>query len=288
MNSRIIVAAAVLAAASLVACDESAKDGPATADSADTASPSGPRPTDAATTDPNEPLAMDSVPLRTPAGGPARFHRRSGYLRYQYTGDLVGMREIWFDDYGMLERRTDSAFIVGEQLPPQISIMIGRRDSFAIISPAERTTTMIPNKGFDEYLKSDSGKSRSLAEMIFRGSGGRRLPNETIKGMPVSVVQLDQGEVSTRVSVWQGIVLREEVRRQDGKGHKVEIDSMAFDIEVPKSKFDTPKGYTVQQRQPGAPREAQGAPPPGMPRPGGPPAGGARPPMTPMMPPGGR
>jgi hypothetical protein len=289
------MAAAVLAAA-ISGCNDAADDRPGTTGDtsasagATAVDPRGAAPAGQAGAD--DGVVMDSIPLRTPEGKPARFGRRSGHLVYRYTGDVVGIREVWFDQWGMRERRFDSSSpAAGRPGVPQNNLVVSAPEGFSAIDMRTKTGMRMQNPSDDEYLASDSGKIFSLGEMIFRHSGGRRLADTTIRGLKVSVLQLDQGQASTKVYVWQGIVMRELFKSQDGTSFGVEIESMDFDIDVPVSLFAVPAGVKLTDAPPpgSQPGAAQGgAMPPGGAPPGAMPPGamppGAMPPGA--MPPG--
>jgi hypothetical protein len=300
MTFRHFIVAAALAAA-IVACNDKGRDVPSPAADTSRATPAPGGASTGAVVD-SDGVALDSVPLRTPDGKPARFAWRSGHLVFRYTGGVLGTREIWFDQWGIREWRSDSSAPVKERPgPPQHAVVIADADKFTFLDYTTMTGWTMPNQTDDEYLRSDSGKMFSLGEMVFKTSGGKRLPDEVVNGVSTKVLQLDQGFASTRIWVWQGIVVKEQFHSQDGTEYVIEPVKLDFDVDVPESRFTVPAGFKIVQRQEqtgpvgppgGAPPGAMppGAMPPGAMPPGAMPPGamppGAVPPGGPMTQPG--
>ncbi|MBC8144349.1 MAG: hypothetical protein H7X80_02120 [bacterium] len=253
-------------------------------------------------------IAQDSVPIRTPEGTPARYGWKSGHVVLRYTGGLLGQREIYFDDWGMRERRLDSTEPApGVPGPKQYTLLISDADRFTMLDLPQKSGWSMENDSDERYLESDSSKDISLAEMIFRTSGGVRRADEMVNGVKANVLEMDQGGSVTKIWVRQGLVIKEQFTPKGGTGFAVEPVLIEFDVDVPKSLFDIPPGMKIQERPKGNPfpgtGQAPGAAPPGQAPQGTPPSGSGMPgggtmPMKPtpggsampipMPPPGGR
>lgn len=195
---------------------------------------------------------LDSIPLRTPEGRPARYGRRSGRVLMLYSGNLSGSREVVFDNWGLKESRRDSAVPNGKPGPGQFSLLLSTPETFNVIDFAQKSGWTMDNESDDRYLKSDSSTTYSLGEMIFRASGGVRLNDEVVKGYPCKVQELRQGDAATRVWVWQGLIVRERFTSKE-MSFTVEIDSAVFDIDIPASTFNVPSGIKLERRSPDMP-----------------------------------
>jgi hypothetical protein len=294
-----IMAAAFLAAA-VVSCDDAAQETPAPAGDSAAATTTTPASSAPMTPAGADEIVLDSIPLRTPEGKPARYGWRSGHVVYRYSGGLSGRREIHFTDWGMTERRYDSTVPVGTHpVPPQHVLMLTSMDAFTQVDIPTKKGWTLPNDSDEEYLASDSGKIYSLGELLFRNSGGTRKPDEVVKGVTAHVVEMNQGFLALRVWVHQGLIIKEHFKTQDGTEYFVEVESMEFDVDVPASMFTLPAGYSVEKKPKGwnpsmspppgtvpPPGAGPGGPPGGMP-PGGMPPGGMAPGGPPGAPPPG-
>lgn len=295
MTHRFLFLATAILACSLSACAPDDSDAPAK-DS--TGATSAPTDDSSATTQINyDPAAtaQDSIPVRTPDGKPARFGWKSGHVILRYSGGLTGKREIYFDDWGLRESRLDST-VPAENVPgpKQYTRLIATPDRFVMIDIPQKTGWTQNNESDEKYLASDSSKSFSLGEIIFRSSGGVRKPDEIVDGVKVTVLEMSQGDTKTKIWVRQGLVIKEKFTAKDGGGFSVEPELMLFNVDVPTSLWDVPAGIKLQERpNQGSP---QGGPPPtpSAPQivtpPGGAPRGAMPPGMgpLPMPPPGGR
>jgi hypothetical protein len=277
--------AAALLAASVIACDDAANETPATV--GDTAAQAA-APTTSGVPIDDDGVILDSIPLRSPGGTPARYGWRSGHLVFRYTAGAEGTREVYFTDWGMTERRSDSSKPT-KPGPPQYIVVYATPEKFTRLDMLSKTGVTMTNTADDEYLASDSSKTFSLGEIIFRSSGGQRQPDEIINGVPTKVLVMNQGFASIKIWVYQGIIIREQFKSQDGTEYTVEPVSMEFDIDVPPSIFQVPSGFKIEQAKPQDRPGAQQGPPPGAMPPGAMPPGamppGAMPPGA--APPGG-
>lgn len=195
-----------------------------------------------------EAVILDSIPVRTPEGMPARYGRKSGRIVMRYSGKMAGTREVIFDNWGLKEQRLDSSQPNGAPGPAQYLLLLSTPDKFTMIDMAQKTGRVMNNESDDRYMRSDSSTKYSLGEILFRTSGGVRLPDDVVKGYPTKVQELNQGEMVTRVWVWNGIILREQFR-MPMMDFVVEVESAEFDIDVPASTFDAPAGIKLEKTQ---------------------------------------
>jgi hypothetical protein len=247
-------------------------------------------------------LGADTIPLRAPDGGPARYGLASGRIVQEYRGGMKGKRVILFDHYGMRERREDNSAPEppGKPGPIQNSIFISRQDTFGRVELRDRSGWKMKNSAIQHYLSSDSSHTMSLGDIIMTKTPGQRLADTTINGYHCKVVLNQQPGIIHTVWVWRGITLREHfIAPMDSMEFWVETIELQPNLSAPDSAFRFPAGITMQEvpepkpgqtfmppmgpQQPGATPPAGGPPPAGMtptvPVPGRPPQSTPIPPM---------
>jgi hypothetical protein len=196
-------------------------------------------------------LAADSIPLRAPDGGLARFGIESGRIVQVYSGGRRGYRVLLFDKYGMREYRLDSSLThpTGSPGPFQNSIFVSTPEFFGNVDRMIHNGWRRPNTVDDKYLNSDSAKRFSLGDMIFFEAvkNGTRLPDTVINGYHCRVVQIKQAGFTDTRWIWRGITLRQYFAPMDGGAFTVETVELTPNITFADSVFTLPAGYKIQE-----------------------------------------
>lgn len=289
----LLVSAALLL--TLMACADNAGEQQPRHDSAGAAIPASEHDTSksnvslaptATLTSANSELAVDTIPLRAPDGGLARYGLASGRITQIYGGARRGNRLIMFDHYGMREYALDSStpYPGGTPGPMQNNIFITTPEIFGNVDRTIRQGWKRPNLVDDTYLKSDSSKRFPLGEIVFMEAerAGKRLPDTVINGFHCRAVEIKQPGFTDTRYFWRGIMLLDRFTPMDGKWFTIETTGITPGITVPDSLFVFPAGYkieTLSADQPIAPmvpnRGGQSGPSGGMQRgmPAAPPMG---------------
>lgn len=241
-------------------------------------------------------MGSDSIPLRAPDGGLARFGLASGRIVQEYAGSRRGHKLLLFDHYGMREYREDSSapYPGGTPGPFQNNLFISTPEYFGSIDRTIRQGWRRPNVLDEFYLKSDSSKRFSLGDIIFLSAAkvGKRLPDTVINGYHCKVIKISQPGFTDTRWIWRGIVLRQHFEPMQGGDFTVETVELTPGVTVPDSVFRFPSNYNVQDLpaiDPSKPPTPDG----GVPLPPGRVPGGAPPgilpgaPGAPGLPPGG-
>jgi hypothetical protein len=219
-------------------------------------------------------LATDTIPLRTPDNGPARYGIPSGRIYQVYKGARSGFRMTIFDQYGMRERRVDSSapYPSGTPGPFQNTLFITTRDFFGTLDKSIDKAWRRPNDIDDLYMKSDSGKRFSLGDLSFIQATqmGERLPDTVIDGYHCRVVKVTRPGFTDTRWVWRGIMIRQHFAPVEGGDFYIETVELTPNVPTNDSLFTFPQGTKLQELPAeGGPRgPGQGIPsrmPPGMP-----------------------
>jgi hypothetical protein len=255
-------------------------------------------------------LQEDTIPIRTPEGGPARYGSPSGMLLQKFKGGLTGERRTTWSAYGMNELKVEDFHPikpipgVPEEQQNTKKTVIATPEYFYIIDAAKKTAYRENNKEDDTYLLNDSLKKVSFDEFINTRlrTPEPRLPDTVINGYRLRVYQTNTPGFSLTRWVWRGVTMLEHWRGLLGQpGQPTPPDTMEFYAEpveiqftpnLPESTFRPPADYKIVEGMPPMPTprmNPQGPrpngsmpPPPGMPPQGQPPM---PPPGQPQMPP---
>lgn len=172
-----------------------------------------------------------------------RYAVKSGYLKLELSGSTVGIREIWWDNYGQKtaehEKSTTTTKILGmKSIEEKDALTIIVNDQFWTINYIENTGMkgVVSNFADDINMNSMSEKEQQeFANQLLEDLGGKRLGTETLGSYPCEVVSL----VNTKVWVYKGIGLKTE-----GKLMGIETKEMYSDFKpgtaVAASKFTPP------------------------------------------------
>ena len=197
-------------------------------------------------------IAEPEIPLTTPDGEPARFAFRSGEVEMVYEGDFQGIRRLTFTDYGMRERRLDSATPAYEPLavvPPQ-QLAIVTPDFHGVVDLRAEKGQKMRNVSYQKYRQAWESLSRPFGEIALERSGGTRLTDTTLMGNYRCRVYRQKGQTFIRtIWTWGGVPIRETLARTDGQqgSFVAEPRSVRTDIVVPDSLFTFPEGYGIEE-----------------------------------------
>ncbi|MCE2504434.1 MAG: hypothetical protein J4G05_10310 [Chlorobi bacterium] len=193
-----------------------------------------------------------TIPLTTPDGEPARFAFRSGIVEMEYQGDYRGIRRTTFTDYGVRERRHDSAVPANKHMtaipPQQLAIMTPT--VHGVIDLRDKTGQKMPNNAYQKYRESWRTTSRPFGEIALEHSGGKRLPDTVLQGNYACRVYQQKGQTFTRtIWVWGGLPIREELVLTNGQAGSFLLEpvSIKTDIVVLDSLFTFPAGYEIEE-----------------------------------------
>lgn len=196
--------------------------------------------------------ASDTIPLRAPDGRPARYGLKSGYILQRYSGHAQGERRVWFDDYGLSERKEEHTIPHKRVKSVGYSnlIIIATSDSMSVAEVRTKKGSRRPNGSVERYLASPESKSLSLGDVAIRASGADLLPDTTIAGYRCKVLRKTFDGVTRTVWVWRGIPLRELVEvPADNVRYMLDPVEIKPDIAIDDSTFRFPADFTITEFQ---------------------------------------
>lgn len=141
----------------------------------------------------------------------------SGYLKLELSENTVGIREIWWDNYGQktaeLEQSTTTSKMLGiKNVEKKDMLHIIDNDKFWTINYMENTGIKGTVANFAEKLNMANSmtekEQEELANQLLQDMGGHRLGTEILGGYKCEVVSL----IGTKVWVCKGVALKTESR----------------------------------------------------------------------------
>ncbi|MCE7933761.1 MAG: hypothetical protein DYG96_04120 [Chlorobi bacterium CHB2] len=193
-------------------------------------------------------LAADSLMLRSPEGGVARYGVKSGRLVLRYGEQLRGERIVMFDDYGLKERIEDkfATYPPGAKGPIRNTMTIVTPEYYYAADPDSRTAQQVPNRIDDDYAASPDSKTIPFAEWLLKRQRAQHVGDTTINGYRCRIVQMQAAGGPVRWYLWRGIILREAGEFTQAKTHHIlKVQEINVNVAIPDSMFALPAGYKV-------------------------------------------
>lgn len=196
-------------------------------------------------------LDSTSIPYKTEEGGPARFAFRSGIVEMEYVGMLLGVRRIWFDQYGMRERTYDSAAPAKPPIPlmPPHSMIVMTPETYGIIDLRAGQGRFGANRSFASYREMWSGGTRPLGEIVLESSEAERLADTLLLDTwPCRVYRQNGNGMTRTMYVYGGVPIGEAVTFSGDTrtGYRVLPRTVRVNVPVEDSLFSLPKGYEMK------------------------------------------
>lgn len=171
------------------------------------------------------------------------FGIKSGKIEFELTGNAVGTKSIWFDDFGQKKRietkKTTTIKMMGmENVTQEHTLTINDGNHIYSANLLDNTgskssfESMADAMGFDKMSKAER---QQYFDETLAGMGGQRLQNEKFIGKDCQVISLMGG----KSWIYEGITLKNETNVMGIRNVETAIK---FDenISVPASKFVPP------------------------------------------------
>lgn len=178
------------------------------------------------------------------------FAVKSGYIKYQLSGNTVGTKEFWWDDYGQktceTEKSTTTTKIFGiKSTDEKHSTTVIVKDKFWVADYIDNSgsngTVPFYQEG-QQYVANMSEKEQEqMADELLANMGGEKLREENLGGYKCDLIKL----MGIKSWIHKGIVLKTE-----GKVMGIEANEMFVEFKpntkVSASKFNPPSGVSYQ------------------------------------------
>lgn len=138
---------------------------------------------------------------------------KSGYIKYELTGNTTGTEEMWWTDYGNKTKKKTKGIsvtkILGIKKKEEIdNVEIRNKDRFYSmdnIKNENTATTITYNPISDDMTEAEQ---KAFAEQIFNDLGGERLGKEDVKGYTCEKIKL----LGSLIWSYKGISLKSDIK----------------------------------------------------------------------------
>ena len=178
----------------------------------------------------------------------ARYAVKSGYIKYDISGNTKGTKEIWWDNYGDISRTevntvTTTRFLGTTSETKTHTLNILKGDKFWSINyinnSAQKGTSAIYQETAEIANSMTEAEAKKLSEDILASMGGERLGTEPLMGRSCEVVSV----MGVKSWIYKGLLLKSEGNLL---GFKTNETAVKFDenTTVPASRFVAPTDVT--------------------------------------------
>ncbi len=134
---------------------------------------------------------------------------KSGYVKYELSGNTIGTQEVWWDNYGNLQRiHTKSTSVVsmfGIQSETKENKLEIRNDGIVYTIDYESgNNTKMKMGNFVKNSGMTEAEQKKMSDEILRSMGGKRLSNEKVLSYNCEVISV----LGSKVWMYKGVTLK--------------------------------------------------------------------------------
>lgn len=175
---------------------------------------------------------------------------KSGYVKYQLSGNTTGTKELWWDDYGRktceTEKSTTTTKIFGmKNTDEKHSTTVIVKDKFWVAdyinNKGSNGTVPMYNEGQEYFGDMTEKEQQEFADEVLAGMGGKKMGTEILDTYQCDVIKI----MGIKSWLYKGLVLKTE-----GKIMGIEVNEMFVDFKpntsVSSSNFNPPAGVEFE------------------------------------------
>ncbi len=162
---------------------------------------------------------------------------------YQVTGMSEGTEELWFDTYGMRERKQTTTNTMG--ITTNAMSILNGPDSYHVDmngKTATRTDTPLLKQAAETHGEKDLHK---ISMDALKAGGAKIIGKETVLGKECEVWQTG-GQMGATLWLWNGLMLR-TVTKLGNTEMRIEATSIDTKVNFSDADFYPPEGYEVSE-----------------------------------------
>lgn len=171
---------------------------------------------------------------------------KSGYIKYELTGNTTGTKELWWDNYGTksceVEKSTTTTKMFGIKNTEETNMTtVLIKDKFWVADYVAGTGTIgtVPfyQEGQDFANGMTEEEQKEFADQVIAQMGGKKLGNEDVNGYTCDVIKI----MGAKTWIHKGLNLKTEAKMLGVKTNEVFVEFKP-NANVPASKFNLPTG----------------------------------------------
>ncbi len=182
---------------------------------------------------------------------------KSGYVKYELSGNTTGTKELWWDDYGQktceVEKSTTTTKMFGiknTEKKNMCTVLV--KDKFWVADYIEGsgTTGTVPfyQEGQDFANSMTEKEQEEFADQILVQMGGEKQGTETLGGYKCDIIKI----MGAKSWIYKGISLKIEAKVMGIESNEMFTDFKP-NTKVSASKFDPPPGVNFK----GMPKQSE-------------------------------
>lgn len=205
-------------------------------------------------------LALILICLNSMAQETKKYAIKSGYIKYELSGNTTGTKELWWDDFGHksceIEKSTTTTKMFGiKNTEEKNSCTVLVKDKFWVADYIEGTGTngtMPYSQDANDLAGAMTEKEQQeFADELLQQLGGTKLGSEKLGSYLCDVVKL----MGAKTWIYKGVNLKTEAKIMGVEANEKFVDFKP-NASVPNSKFNPPGGVdyeniSAQQQQQG-------------------------------------
>lgn len=191
-------------------------------------------------------IALAICSLNVYAQEAKKYAVKSGYIKYELTGNTTGIKELWWDNYGSksceLEKSTTTTKMFGIKNTEETNMTtVLVKDKFWVADYIAGTGTVgtVPfyQEGQDFANEMTEEEQKEFADQVIAQMGGKKLGKEDIGGYTCDVIKI----MGAKTWIYKGLNLKTEAKMLGVKANEVFV-AFKPNTSVPESKFNPPSG----------------------------------------------
>lgn len=175
--------------------------------------------------------------------GYKRYGVKQGVVEYKLTGMMSGEETLYFDLWGLRERREKTTEITaGSRTIRTTTVGIIDGEITYTLDPDKKSGTKLTNTLLTEITKHSGEKDLTeLGEAMMKRMGGKKKGSGKIAGVDCEIWEVKS--LQAKSWVWRGVTLKNEVTMMGGiHSEAVRAD---FESSPGAERFVIPSGYTI-------------------------------------------
>lgn len=169
---------------------------------------------------------------------------KSGHVVYELSGNTTGTREVWWDNYGEIQRTetksvTITKFFGSTTEKKTHTVSIIKKDKFWFVDYIEKTAQKGTNPAYQQTNEMTQNmteaEQKKFADDLLASLGGERLGTETFMGRKCEMVSV----LGVKSWIYMGVVLKSEGNLLGFKSNEI-ATKFEENCTLPSSTFNPP------------------------------------------------
>jgi hypothetical protein len=195
-------------------------------------------------------IALAIISFNVQAQEAKTYAVKSGYIKYELSGNTTGTKELWWDDYGRktceTEQSTTTTKMFGvKNTDKKHMTTVIVKDKFWVAdyidNKGSKGTVPMYKEGQELVADMSEKEQQEFADEVLAGMGGQKQGTESLNGYKCDIIKI----MGVKSWVYKGLVLKTESKIMGIKTNEMFVDFKP-NSKNSSSKFDPPKGVSYE------------------------------------------